>query len=74
MFIKKEKEDKQDVLKRVAEANDLLLLKGHLEDECAVGVWIYRDVKGLEQTARFTIGEVRGKRVELGLEETGEKE
>lgn len=69
MFKNKQMEDRDKVLERVAVKNDLLWLKGHMEDDCAVGIWIYDDEEGKEQTARFTMGEVKNKRIELDLEQ-----
>ena len=60
-----EKVAKYDELEDIARVNDCIRVIGHLGSDEAVGTWVRTDGK----LVRKTLGAVRAKRIELGLEE-----
>ena len=54
-----------DELTDVAQKNDCIRIKGHSRSDYSVGTWVRSDGK----LAKYTLGEVRIRRIELGLEE-----
>ena len=61
---------KYDELEDIARVNDCIRVMGHLGSDEAVGTWLRTDGK----LVRKTLGAVRAKRIELGLEEDFSKE
>lgn len=61
----KEKMTKEQILEEAARRNEIVVLDGHAGCDEAVGHYAVGDGK----LARFTVGQVRAKRIELGLEE-----
>lgn len=67
---KTEKTVKYDELEDIARVNDCICVVGHLGCDEAVGTWVRTDGK----LVRKTLGAVRAKRIELGLEDTSQEE
>lgn len=66
----KTEQKKYDELEDVARRNDCIVLRGHKDCEYSVGVWAISAGK----LVRYTVGAVKQKRIELGLETSQQEE
>lgn len=65
IFKRESAEDREKALEEAARRNECIVLKGHAEDEMAVGTYAISDDG---RTRNFTQLEVARKRAELGLD------